>query len=287
MARRRRPKAFARARESAAGDKDAPERLAADYGLWVGSLRARRAVGDEGALPRPSSATSRREPDSPEAGVAHRVAGITHWFAGEYRRSARASGTGARPVPTRRDDDLAFRFGQTRASRRCFYLALTLWPLGDIGRAVSLLATREARIAGLAHIGTRRIREMHAAMFELMRGDLSRAASNAANSPELTREHDLPCWRACGVFLEGLAKAESGAPGERARGHAARRRTSARAERSGLRRAPQDCLAEAEARAGDVDRAVAILDEALATSERTGHRCIRRRTASRPRRNAA
>jgi predicted ATPase len=31
-------------------------------------------------------------------------------------------------------------------------------------------------------------------------------------------------------------------------------------------------LAEAEARAGDVDRAVAILDEALATSDRTGHR---------------
>ena len=29
--------AFARARESVAGDKDAPERLAADYGLWVGS----------------------------------------------------------------------------------------------------------------------------------------------------------------------------------------------------------------------------------------------------------
>ena len=29
--------AFARARESASGDKDAPEWLAADYGLWVGS----------------------------------------------------------------------------------------------------------------------------------------------------------------------------------------------------------------------------------------------------------
>src|SRR6202030_1910764 len=29
--------AFARARESRAGDKDAPERLSADYGLWVGS----------------------------------------------------------------------------------------------------------------------------------------------------------------------------------------------------------------------------------------------------------
>jgi predicted ATPase len=31
-------------------------------------------------------------------------------------------------------------------------------------------------------------------------------------------------------------------------------------------------LAEAEARAGDVDRALAILDEALATCERIGHR---------------
>jgi predicted ATPase len=33
-------------------------------------------------------------------------------------------------------------------------------------------------------------------------------------------------------------------------------------------------LAEAEARAGDVDRAVATLDDALATSERTGHRAF-------------
>ena len=29
--------AFARARKSASGEKDAPERLATDYGLWVGS----------------------------------------------------------------------------------------------------------------------------------------------------------------------------------------------------------------------------------------------------------
>ena len=60
------------------------------------------------------------------------------------------------------------------------YLALTLWPLGDIGRAVSLVGDAEARIAGLPHIGTRAYGKCHAAMFELMRGDLSRAASNAA-----------------------------------------------------------------------------------------------------------
>ena len=36
--RRETTEAFARARESAAGDEDASERLAADYGLWAGSF---------------------------------------------------------------------------------------------------------------------------------------------------------------------------------------------------------------------------------------------------------
>jgi hypothetical protein len=36
-----------------------------------------------------------------------------------------------------RDDDLAFRFAQDAGVAAMLYLALTLWPLGDIGRAVS------------------------------------------------------------------------------------------------------------------------------------------------------
>ena len=92
--------AFARARESASGEKDAPERLAADYGLWVGSynrgelpsMRAHAAafLGDVEA-----------RPDSPEAGVAHRAAGITCWFAGEYREARDHFEKRARSVPTR------------------------------------------------------------------------------------------------------------------------------------------------------------------------------------------
>ena len=46
-----------------------------------------------------------------------------------------------------------------------------------------------------------------------MRGDHARAAPNAFELARLAREHDLPMWRAFGVFLEGLASAESGAPG--------------------------------------------------------------------------
>ena len=122
--------AFARARESAAGDKDAPERLAADYGLWVGSfvrgelpaMRAHAAafLGDVEA-----------SPDSPEAGVAHRAAGINVLV---RRRISRGAGHLERALALfqpGRDDDLAFRFGQDAGVAAMHYLALTLWPLGD------------------------------------------------------------------------------------------------------------------------------------------------------------
>jgi len=105
-----------------------------------------------------------------------------------------------------------------------------------------------------------------------MRGDLSRAASNAADLARLTREHDLPLWRAAGVFLEGVAKVKIG---ELVGGLAEMRRgvELLRAQNlltfDGLL---MIALADFEARAGDVECALTILDEALATCERTGHR---------------
>ena len=54
---------------------------------------------------------------------------------------------------------------------------------------------------------------MHAALFELMRGDRARAAPNAFELARLAREHDLPIFRAIGMFLEGWTTAASGAVG--------------------------------------------------------------------------
>ena len=73
-ARQKRQRRSPEAREFTAGHKDAPGRLSADYGLWVGSYT-------RGELPemRAHSATFLSDvearPDSPEAGVAHRAAG--------------------------------------------------------------------------------------------------------------------------------------------------------------------------------------------------------------------
>jgi len=212
-------------------------------------------------------------PDSPEAGVAHRTAGITHWFAGEYAGARKHLERALALFQPGRDDDLAFRFGNDAGVAAMHYLALTLWPMGDVGRAVSLVGGAEARVADLAHIGTRAYGKSHTVRFELMRGDLSRAALEAVELARLTREHALPIWRAAyGIFFDGLASAQRDTAGGGLEGM--RRGIELLREQNvlifdGLLKI---ALAEAEARAGDVDRALATVNEALATCERTGHR---------------
>jgi adenylate cyclase len=111
-------------------------------------------------------------------------------------------------------------------------------------------------------------------MFELIRGGPSRAAPNAFELARLAREHDLPMWGAFGVFLEGLVRAEGGAIGngleDMRRGAELLRKQNVLIFDGLLKIA----LADAEARAGDPDRAVVILDEVLATVDRVGHRAF-------------
>jgi predicted ATPase len=263
--------AFAKARESAGGHKDAPERLAADYGLWVGSF-VRGELSPMRARAETFLSDVEARPDSPEAGVAHRAAGITCWVAGEYREARDHLERALALFQPGRDNDLAFRFGQDPGVAAMLYLALVLWPLGDVERAGSLVRDAVARSAALTHIFARAYGSMHAAIFELMRGDLTRFATHAAELDQLAREHDLPLWRAWGVFLEGAAKTKCGEVGgglaDMRRGVELLREQSTPVNDALVKIA----LAEAEARAGDVDRALAILDEALATSERISHR---------------
>ena len=278
--------AFARARESASGDKDAPERLAADYGLWVGSY-VRGELPSMRAHAAAFLSDVEARPDSPEAGVAHRAAGITCWFAGEYREARDHLERALALFQPGRDDDLAFRFGLDPGVAAMAYLAIASWPLGDVDRAISLIDRMQTRIADLTHVGTLAFGRMHAAMFELMRGDHSRAAPNAVELARLAREHDLPHVARVRSVSRGLGDAASGALGggleDMRRGVELLREQNVLIFDGLLKIA----LAEAEARAGDPDRAIAILDEALATCDRTGLSRVRSGTASGARRNPA
>ena len=113
---------------------------------------------------------------------------------------------------------------------------------------------------------------VYAASIDLMRGDRARSAPNIFEIARLAREHDLPVYRAFGVFLRGWAASCSGAPadgiGDMRRGVELLREQNV-AWFDGLLKI---ALAEAETRAGAPDRAIAILDEALATVDRLGYR---------------
>ena len=265
--------AFARARESESGDMDAPGRLAVDFGLWSSSYT-------RGELPsmRAHTAAVLRDiearPDSPEAGVAHRVAGITCWFAGEYAQARDHFERALALFQPGRDDDLAFRFGHDAGVAAMGNLAFVLWPLGEVDRAVSLIDRMQTRAAGLNHVGTLAYGRSMAAMFELMRGDHARVTSNAFELARLAQDHDLNMWRAFGVILEGWATAASGAVGsglEDIRHGVEMLREQNVLWFDGLLKI---ALAEAEARAGDPDRAIAVIDGALATSARAGYRAF-------------
>ena len=278
--------AFAIARGSTAGHNADPEHLAADYGLWVGSF-IRGELPQARAYAETFLRNVADRPDSPEAGVAHRAIGLVRWFAGEYREAQDHLERALALFQPGRDDDLAFRFGWDVGVGVTLYLAIVLWPMGDVERAVSLVRSTETRIAGLSHIGTRANGNMHSAFFELMRGSLSHVALNAVELARIAREHDLPMWRAFGLVLEGVATVEGGAHSEGVmdmrRGVELLREQNVRIF-DGLIKIG---LAEAEARAGDIDRAIAVLDEALATCDRIGHRAFEAELHRVPRRDVA
>jgi predicted ATPase len=170
-----------------------------------------------------------------------------------------------------RDDDMAFRFGQDQGVSAMAFFALVLWPLGEIGRAASLNSRMLARIASLMHGNTIALGHMFAAQFALMRGGPMRGDTNSLELARIASAHDLPQFRAFGMFFDGWARVESDLLG----GLDGMRRgvDSLRAQNilifDGL---VKIALAKTEAEAGDPGRAMAILDEALAMAYRLGHR---------------
>ena len=124
--------------------------------------------------------------DSPEAGVAHRTAGITCWFAGEYREARDHLERALALFQPGRDDDQTFRFGLDPGIATMVNLANASWPLGEVDRAISLIDRAELRSADFTHAGVRAFARMHSALFDLMRRDHARAAPKAF---ELARTH--------------------------------------------------------------------------------------------------
>ena len=161
--------AFARAKELAAGIEDAGERFSVYYGLWAGNFV-------RGELPpmRTHAAAFLRgveaRLDLPEASVAHRVLGSTHWFAGEYEKARDHLERALALFQPGRDDDLAFRFGQDASVAAMAFLASVLWPLGEVDRACQLVEEMVGRATQRGQVATIVWGRCMSAQFELMLG---------------------------------------------------------------------------------------------------------------------
>ena len=194
--------AFASARELAAATDQIPERLPAYYGLWSGSfLRGELMLMQE--MADAFLRDAERQPESPEAAIAHRLCGMTRWFEGDFVGARTHLERTLALYDNARDRELAFRFGQDVASSAMAYLALVLWPLGILGKARQVAEETIIHALRTKHVPTIAYAYAHSATFEMMRGDRLLAAPKLEGFLGLAREHGMPLWIAYGTFFEG------------------------------------------------------------------------------------
>jgi len=150
------------------------------------------------------------------------------------------------------------------------YLALTLWPLGEIARA-RLLAEEALAFAQITeHIATVAYARGHLCSLDLLCRDSGRLLQHAESLVALSREHGLRMWLAVGTFELGHARWRTG---ERQAGEAEMLAGIGRCREQELALELQlleAAYAEAQSEMGRIESAVAILDGAFALSERTG-----------------
>jgi class 3 adenylate cyclase/predicted ATPase len=263
--------AFAQARDLAGSLADVPERFSAVYGMWSACF----VSGDLLALRDLANAFLRdveSRLDMPESGIAHRLCGMTCWFAGEFI-NARSHLERARALyDSERDHLLAFRFGQDLAVPAMVYLAMTLWPLGTGHDARRLVEKIIAHALRTEHIPTIAYAYLHGAFFEMMRRDHRRGAAYVRSHLDLAREHGMPMWLAYGTFHEGWLRWHDG---DRDEGTAKMRDGLTLMHEQGISTfTPLHgvLLAEAEAEAGHYEAALAAVETELARISQTGER---------------
>ena len=263
--------AFERARETAVSVEDLSERLSARYGLWAASF-VRGELGDMRELSAAMLSDCAGRPQSGEAVVAHRIAGATRWFAGEFVAAHDHLEQALAIFDPQRDRDLTFRFGQDPGVAALSYSSLVLWPLGEIALAEERIDAMTARAAKSGHVATAAYGLLHAVAFELMRGNPDGAAPSARSLVEIAREHQLAFWMDYSAWLDGWLEWRFG---DRDAGLVGMRNGIARIREHGTTTMAQlfeSLLAAAEAEAGETEAALATIDHAIAESGRTAQR---------------
>ncbi|MBR1166123.1 adenylate/guanylate cyclase domain-containing protein [Bradyrhizobium liaoningense] len=200
--------AWTRARQFAAGIDDPVELAPVHSGLFNaclthGELAPMRELADA------IRNAAERRPDSPVAAVvAHWTGGVTCWFAGEYS-NARTHLERALAIYRAEPDPATFRASALDLPFVIMrFLALVLWPLGDIAQA-RRLAAEAVGTPGEKRALSQANALVHRAVFDGVCGGMLQQTETIL-ALGLAREHTMPLYVAAGTYLNGLAKWRAG-----------------------------------------------------------------------------
>jgi tetratricopeptide (TPR) repeat protein len=265
--------AFARARELASREEDAPERFSAYYGLWVGYLnRCEPAPMREMAELFLREAIAR--PDYPETVVAHRISGFTSVHFGDFAGGHDHFRKTIELYDQARHGDFSNKFGQDPLAAAEIADALTLCVLGRVDDSLRLADRALADAESAGHPPTMGYALTFAALLGLVRCNPEAVATYSQALVDIVSRYDLPAfWAGLALFFQGWANWSEGA-----------KESSLAEMRRGLTinweqgivwfglPSLEALLAEAEASAGDTDAGLRRLDDALAELEHTEQR---------------
>ena len=265
--------AFVRARELAADIDDPTERLSVYCALWSGSLiRGELAPMREMAEALLHEAAG--QPAEPVAVIAHRIFGTTCAVQGNFMLAQQHLEKAISIYDGKRDGHLAHRFGHDQGVAAEFYLALTLWMVGDTGRAHRTAASAIERAKRSGHMPTVAYGHANMCIFDAICGDPEHAAPYAEALVEFGGQHGMQWWLVAGVFYRGWTRWHAG---QREMGLADMRQGMTLCRSHGLAAAPrfyQALAAETEAADGRIKEALAMMDDLLVSIELSGERWL-------------
>ena len=241
-------------------------------GLWeFHELRAEYGVALEFAKELFTFADRRRDPAL--LIVAHDALGDTSLWTGELRAARRHLERGAELYDREGLGSDATQFGYDSGVACLSFLSLTLWYLGfpeearERSEEAMALAKALGTPAGMAQT------MFFTAWVHQLSGNAETAGARADQLITLCEEQGIPMYLAAGRLLKGLLLAQEGRADE---GVALMREGGAGHRATGTELGASvwagGWLAEGLLRAGRVEEALHVLDEALAFVERTGER---------------
>ena len=260
--------AFARAQELGVGADVSDERFTTLYGQWLGSntsgpLTVAREIAE--IFLRETENAGR----ATETAVGIRCLGLTCLLQGELAKAEAYLVRALNVYNPERDCEATVRYGETAAVARA-YLAHVKWYLGEFAQARELIEEAVVHAARSGHIPTIAATYSFKAALEQLCGDAVATMRTAEPLLDLSRKYGIAFYLESGRYLAGWAHAKLG---DRKTGIAELRQGLAAIIEQGAKTTPPSCqglLAEIEAEAGDVDAALAQVNEALALAAETG-----------------